>query len=120
MKKSEQSKLTLLVILLAIVAGSLSGVIAAVVSTQSLEEYARSLTNGERLFAISEPRPQPLPGTYEEALAQVQETGFAASALIRPTSVDSTNASQWVTRDSATGFGSVVTSDGWVLFHKDA
>lgn len=107
-------------LLLAIVAGALAGVIATVYTTQSLEDYARTLGERERLFQISQERPRPLPGTYEEALGRVQEAGWPAMALVRPASDDSLDANDWVTAQSAVGHGTVVTSDGWVLFSQDA
>lgn len=119
-KNENKSHVHLLILVLAIVAGATSGIVASLVTERSLEDYAQSLLNGGQLISLSQPKPQALPGTYEEALTRVQESGFAATAFIRSISSTGDTASEWITRDSAVGHGSIVTSDGWVLFHKDA
>lgn len=108
------------ILILAIVCGALAGVIATVLTNQSLDRYAQSLADSERLFTISQEKPRPLPGTYEEALSRIQEVGWPAVATMRPISADSLRVSDWVTADSASGVGTVITSDGWLLFHRDA
>lgn len=108
------------ILILAIVCGALSGVVASVLTNQSLDRYAESLADSERLFTISQEKPRPLPGTYEEALARIQESGWPALASIRPVSTDSLRVSDWVREDSASGVGTIITSDGWLLFHKDS
>lgn len=119
-KNENKSQVHLLILILSIVAGATSGIVASLVTQRSLEDYALSLLNGGQLITISEPRPQPLPGTYEEALVRVQDAGWPATAFIRAVSTDATSSSEWITKESAVGQGSVVTSDGWVLFNKDA
>ncbi|MDP2631853.1 MAG: PDZ domain-containing protein [Candidatus Uhrbacteria bacterium] len=107
------------VIILSVLAGGFSGVISAVFTNQSLDRYVQSLSEGEGLVLISEVKPSPIPGTYEEALSRVQETGWKATALIRATSVDSSLPSAWINRDDVVGYGAVITSDGWIVLHSD-
>lgn len=118
MKKTQ--KRTIIVLILAIVAGGLSGVVASVLTDQSLERYAQSLRNNERIFQISEVKPEPLPGTYEEALSHIQETVWSSVAFITKASSDTSAEENWITRQNTLAQGAVITSDGWLLFHQDA
>lgn len=107
-------------LILSMLCGGLAGVIASVVTSQSLDEYAQQIAEGQVLFQLSEERPRPLPGTYEEALSRVQEAGWPATALVYEKTEDSVDAQRWITVEDAQATGAVVTSDGWVLFHRDA
>jgi len=109
-----------LTLIAAIISGGLAGVITAVVTDQSLNEYAEDLMGNETFSVISQEKPRALPGTYEEAVAQVQETGWPAIAFVHAFSSDSLRSENWFTTQDAAGYGTVITSDGWVLFHKEA
>lgn len=104
------------VVIFAILAGAAAGAIASVVTNQSLERYAESLRDGNQFFRISEEKPRPLPGTYEEALERVREIGWLTMAGIRGSSSDSASHTQWEPVDSMEGYGTILTSDGWLLF----
>ncbi len=99
--------------LLAIFAGALSGMIATVFTNASLERYLESLNISESFLTISQVKPDPVPGTYEEALAIVQEAGWSGSVLAVPVGGGILDSSD------AYGVGVVVTSDGWLLFGKE-
>lgn len=103
--------------LLSIIAGALAGVISSVFTDQSLQNYFESLSQDERLAAISEVKPRPLPGTYEEALGRVQETAWPALAALRVASTDADTAQEMIHIDDVLGYGAIVTSDGWIAFH---
>lgn len=103
--------------LLAVIAGAFAGVITSVFTDQSLQQYFESLSGEERLAVISEVKPRPLPGTYEEALSRVQESAWPALASIRVASEDTTSATGLIHVDDVIGHGAVVTSDGWIAFH---
>jgi len=106
------------VMIVSVLTASLAGIIAAVVTNQSLDRYFEYLSNGEQRVSISEVKPRPLPGTYEEALSRVHEVGWPSTAVIRTQTKDSQLASEWIGLESAAGFGAVVTNDGWILFHQ--
>ncbi len=77
-------------LILAIVAGALSGVIAAIATNQSIEKYAASLSERMDLIMISQVKPGPLPGTFEESLRRVQENGWRSLVVISAVSTDRT------------------------------
>jgi S1-C subfamily serine protease len=117
MKKTQ--KRTITVLILAIVSGALAGVFSSVMTNQSLERYAQSLRSNERIFQISEVKPEPVPGTYEEALSRIQESVWSSIAFVTNASSDTSANENWITRKGAVAQGAVITSDGWLLFHKD-
>ena len=75
---------------LSIIAGAASGIVASIITNQSLDEYFESLSADRELVSISKVKPRPLPGTYEEALSQVREVGRSSLALIYPKSPTAT------------------------------
>ncbi len=101
-------------LILAIVAGAGAGVIAAVYTSRSLEDYAASLLEGRRLPQVSTQQPTPIPGTYEEALSRVRESARTGIAVVMPVSTDSFAAKSWLKDASALGYGAIVSDDGWV------
>ncbi|MFH1631706.1 MAG: PDZ domain-containing protein [bacterium] len=107
------------VLVLAVITGGLAGVIASVLTNQSLDRYVQSLS-GDDLTLISQVKPRPLPGTYEEALSRVQESGWPAFATITSSSVDSQSSASWIQEIDSVGHGAVITSDGWILAHSDS
>lgn len=105
-------------LLIAVTSGALAGIISSVYTNQSLDRYIQSLSESEGFVSISEVKPRPVPGTYEEALDRVQETGWPALALFLPKSVDSVRPQDWLHTQDANYVGMVITSDGWILSHK--
>lgn len=115
--KKQTSQLAAL-LLLTLVVGGLSGVITSVFTNQSINRYIESLATEGQLVRLSEERPRPLPGTYEEALQTVRESSLPGTAFVSP--VHGTDILHRVPEDTFVGSGAVVTSDGWLLFHEDA
>ncbi|MFH1766544.1 MAG: PDZ domain-containing protein [Patescibacteria group bacterium] len=107
-------------LLLAILAGALAGIIATVYTNQSIERYIQSLADGDSFISISQVKPRPLPGTYEEALDRVQETGWPAFVSFLPASTDSARVNDWLGKEDAVGSGIVITNDGWILSHTSS
>lgn len=105
------------VITVSVICGALAGAATAISTNQSLERYAQALADRERLFLIAQEKPRPLPGTYEEALGRVQDIGWSSTALIRPVTQDTEGTTGLFTIEDTSGVGTVVTSDGWILFH---
>lgn len=99
---------------LAVAAGAGAGVIAAVWTSRSLDDYAASLLAGRRLPQVSTQQPTPIPGTYEEALSRVRESARTGIAAVMPVSTDSFAAKSWLNDASALGYGAIVSDDGWV------
>ena len=101
-------------LLLAIAAGAGAGIVAAVWTSRSLDDYAASLLAGRRLPQVSTQQPTPIPGTYEEALSRVRESARTGVAAVMPVSTDSFAAKSWLDDASVLGFGAIVSDDGWV------
>ena len=120
MKNRSSRWTTLGLLLVTIVTSVFAAAIVTVVINNSLERYAQSLQGEESFVIFSEVKPEPVPGTYEEALERVQDAGWSAMASLKFASADASRASQWVTPEDALGVGVSVTSDGWLLFHEDA
>ncbi|MEK7632524.1 MAG: PDZ domain-containing protein [Patescibacteria group bacterium] len=101
-------------LILAVVAGAGAGVVAAVWTSRSLDDYAASLLAGRHLPQVSTQQPTPIPGTYEEALSRVRENARTGVAAVMPVSTDSFAAKSWLSDTSALGYGAIVSDDGWV------
>lgn len=101
-------------LLLALSAGAASGVIAAVITSQALERYADYLLDRYRAPTVSEAKPSPVPGTFEEALSAVREAAAPSVAVFVAASVDSSIPSAFVDEADALGYGVVISSDGWI------
>jgi len=99
--------------LIAILAGIFSGVLASVTTNTSLDRYLESLTVEDDFISISEVKPNPVPGTYEEALDVVRESGWPSIVYVLP----ETNVA--VYEQDALGIGVIVTTDGWILIQGD-
>lgn len=104
----------LLTVLIALAAGTGAGICAAVVTSQSLNDYTRSLLADKQLPTVDIQQPTPIPGTYEEALSRVRENAKTGIVTLMPTSVDSVFPKDWKKSASALGFGAVVSGDGWI------
>ncbi|PIQ67834.1 hypothetical protein COY25_02230 [Candidatus Uhrbacteria bacterium CG_4_10_14_0_2_um_filter_41_7] len=105
-------------IFFSIIAGGLAGVIGAVNVNESLNNYTRSLEEDTKFVTLSEIKPRPLPGTYEESLSRVREVAFTGVATVRAVSKDTKELSLMIKDDSMLGAGAVVTNDGWIVFNK--
>lgn len=101
-------------LLLAVAAGAGAGIVAAIWTSRSLDDYAASLLAGRRLPQVSTQHPTPIPGTYEEALSRVRENARTGIAAVMPASTDSFAAKSWLADASALGYGAIVSDDGWV------
>lgn len=101
-------------LVLAVAAGAGAGIVAAVWTSRSLDDYAASLLAGRRLPQVSTQQPTPIPGTYEEALSRVRENTRTGVAAVMPVSTDSFAAKSWLRDASALGYGAIVSDDGWV------
>ncbi len=101
-------------LLLAIVAGAGAGVVTAVWTSRSLDDYAASLLADRRLPQVSTQQPTPIPGTYEEALSRVRGSARTGVAAVMPATTDSFAAKSWLRDESALGYGAIVSDDGWV------
>lgn len=110
----------IVVLLLILFVGAGAGVISAIMTNASIDRYIQSLQNDVNLINLSETRPQPLPGTYEEAVSQVYDKAWPAIATVYPLQDESDNPLVWGHVSDHLGAGAVVTSDGWLLFHEDA
>ncbi|MBU0614454.1 PDZ domain-containing protein [Patescibacteria group bacterium] len=104
----------------AAVAGAFSGIIATVITNDSLDAYYQTLSQEQELLAISQVKPQNIPGTYEDALSVVKDKTKNSIAILYASSVDSSSSSAWISKGNFLGSGAIVTNDGWIAFHSDA
>ncbi len=102
-------------ILLSLATGLLAGVVGAVVSENYLNDYAASLQQaGERTLELSAQKPRDLPGTFEEAVDNAHAT--LSPALVRFYALPN----DALLPGEESGFGVIVTSDGWVATTQSA
>ena len=119
MKKiNKQWTYTGLVLITSIVVGSLSGVVASVITNQSLDNYMQVMSDEEIVLSLSQVKPDPIPGTYEEALSAVYDS-YDSLAYAYSKVDASIFEADWLYQSDALGVGVVVTSDGWILFEGD-
>ena len=107
-------------LLLTVAAGAGAGVISAVWTTQSLNDYSALLLAGKHLPQVSTQKPSPIPGTYEEALSRVHESARTGVATLMPVSVDSVVPKEWLDESLALGYGAIVSDNGWVAVDASA
>lgn len=107
-------------LLLAIAAGAGAGIISAVWTSRSLNDYSAALLAGKHLPQVSTQKPSPIPGTYEEALSRVRENARTGVATLMPTSIDSAVSQDWLSDASALGYGAIVSDNGWVAVDASA
>lgn len=108
-----------LLLLVSMIVGALAGVISSIMTYRSLDEYMEKMSGQEVLLSLSQVKPEPVPGTYEEALLSVYDS-YRYLAYLFPSTEVSADADDWVYPDDAMATGVVVTSDGWILFEADA
>ncbi|MCR4312056.1 MAG: S1C family serine protease [Candidatus Uhrbacteria bacterium] len=102
-------------ILLSASVGTASGIIASVLTSQSLERYADFLLDRYRAPSVSTEKPSPVPGTYEEALTRVRSSAEASMAMFVPLSDDTSLPASMVDASDAVAYGMVISSDGWIV-----
>jgi len=106
-------------LMLALFAGATAGTISSIMVDRSMESYKAALEAGKEIVVISEEKPIPLPGTYEEALNRVLDVSKPSVASFRVPSKDAVLVNDWMNRNDVIGLGVVITSDGWILFHSN-
>lgn len=96
--------------------GLFSGTIATVLTQRYLDRYVRSLEQSSWWEQqLSQEKPSPTPGSYDEALALSTEKLLPALVLFYNGAITST-----LLPGSEVGAGVVITSDGWVLTNERA
>jgi S1-C subfamily serine protease len=115
MKNHFSVDLKVVTLLLSAVVGAGAGVVATVLTSQAIDDYAASLLDDRRFTALAPQKAVSLPGTYEESLKALRDDASRSLAVIATGSVDSALSGQWITADARRGLGVVVSSDGWVL-----
>ncbi len=102
-----------------LVVGACAGVIASVMTSQAIDDYAFMLL-GDRGFTALEPRrPNTNPLDYDEAVRRVQATQSQSLGIITRTTADSASANQWLGPANSLGLGVVVSANGWLLTTVD-
>ncbi len=96
-------------IILMIIVSACVAVVTTVMVNDSLERYAQQLQETDELIRISQERPDPVPGTYEEALSYVKEQAGDIAFI----TFDNVASDTW--EDYVNTLGAVITSDGWML-----
>ncbi|MFA6522680.1 MAG: PDZ domain-containing protein [Patescibacteria group bacterium] len=104
----------------AVIAGSASGLITAVLANQSLDRYYQSLLEEQELTAISQVKPQVVPGTFEESASTVREHVKKIAAFVHAKTVDASTVSGLKSMGDYSGVCVIVTTDGWIACHSDA
>lgn len=110
---SKQRRATALMAILVVVS-LLSAIVGALVARSSLDSYIATLETAVESSDVLTPRKLPsVPGTFTEAIESVKER---AQVSILPV-VDRPDAQGEV--GESVGTAVVVTTDGWVIVHKD-
>ncbi len=107
-------------LVLAIVAGAGAGIVSAVWTNRSLNDYSAFLLTDKHLPQVSTQKPSPIPGTYEEALSRVRESARTGVAVIMPVSLDSAVSQEWLNAASVLGYGAIVSDNGWIAVDASA
>lgn len=102
-------------VLASLVVGACAGVVASVLTSTALEDYAAALL-GDRGFTALEPRkPSVNPLDYDEAVRRVRETQGRSLAAITSKATDTASPDRWIGSADAQGLGVVVSANGWIL-----
>src|SRR3989339_1128440 len=112
----KQITTTGIILIACVLVGALSGAIASVFTQRSLDTYLELLSDEQLVLTLSQVKPNPIPGTYEEALGRVVEAQDSL-AWFYPAQEKSADPSSWGFASNSYGAGVVVTSDGWILVH---
>ncbi|MFA6130891.1 MAG: PDZ domain-containing protein [Patescibacteria group bacterium] len=102
-----------------VIAGAASGLIAAVLANQSLDHYYQTLLEEQEFAAISQVRPEAIPGTYEEALSVVHTNLSKTIGFVHAKSTDASTVSGLQIADGYTGACAIITNDGWMACYED-
>jgi S1-C subfamily serine protease len=106
-------------VLASLIVGGCAGVVASVLTSSALEDYAAALL-GDRGFTALEPRkPNANPLDYENAVRQVRDVQARSIAVITLKSSDTVLPASWIGPNDALGLGVVASANGWVLTTKD-
>lgn len=108
-----------LVLIASLIAGSLAGIVSSVYTNRSMENYMQAISDEQILLTLSQVKPGPVPGTYEEALGAVNESRNSLAYIFASNDLSSA-VSGWIYETDALGVGVVVTSDGWILLDGSA
>lgn len=102
---------TIRVVVLSVILGAGSGVIAAALTSASLNDYAAQLALVSGPTRLNEQRTPPPPSGLDAALTTVRQSDVSAVVQIFQT----TPADGVYERSQASASGTVLTSDGWIL-----
>ncbi len=102
-------------IVLSVLLGGASGVLATAVTSNHLSDYALQLAELTRPLRITEDRPKAFPNSYGEAVGRFAETSLRSVVTVYPKSPKGT---EGYVREEALGSGIVVTSDGWIAVRE--
>lgn len=111
-KLPESWIITIRTIVLAIIIGAGSGVLATALTTNYLSEYALQIGEYTQPLRLAEERPRTYPETLEEALEEVELSVLPGVATFYPLSTQ--NAVHYFPEQAVLS-GVVMTSDGWIL-----
>jgi S1-C subfamily serine protease len=93
-----------------------SSVVAAVFTTQSLDQYAQTLFSDSRYALLAPHRVgEPSDGSLEGLERVRTQVGDTMILFTKDTVKPATLASQFITADGILGWGVVLSSDGWVV-----
>lgn len=118
MNFKKQWTYTGLVLIVSMIVGALSGAITGLVTSSAIDDYIREMSDQDVTLSLSQVKPDPVPGTYEEALSAVRESHSSFGYMYR-NSLSGTEVSERLYTDDLVAVGVVVTSDGWVLFESE-
>lgn len=107
-------------LLLALVAGGAAGVVASVVLSRSLGNYATTLLLSHVPTVATDTTPRTSTSSVDDASLRVADVAQARVATIVAATIDGRTAASWISEADATGYGVVVAADGWVLTTNDA
>ena len=104
-----------LVLLVALTAGASSGVVASILLSRSLGDYAAELLRARIPLASSSGPSYTNISSADDALTRIADVASQSIAVVLPSTIDTRSATTWVAETDAAGYGVVVATDGWVL-----
>src|SRR5512135_804885 len=107
--------ISLQVVVISILLGGASGIVAAVMTGNYLSDYSELLREMSGPLRLADERPHALPETLEDAVTMVREQALPSSAFIHRTA-DAMGVYNPAEADAA---AAVVTSDGWLMTFTD-
>ena len=103
---------TVHVIVLSVVLGATSGILATAMTSSYLSDYALQLSENTRPLGLNEVSPKAFPNSYADATKRFVDASLQSVVTIYPKSAKTTNG---YTQESAIATGVIVTSDGWIV-----